>query len=140
MKPARAELLETNIKERALDAQRHIEALELAASEFGDDFDIDAFEKAWRSSAPEELRKALAVQAGYENVLNTCIKIAQELSELEGWTPANAEPSSVDALKHLQQNGVIGSSTRAALKDAQERRSDVQHDYVHVQFRQRTGS
>jgi hypothetical protein len=135
VKAERAQLLETNIKERTLDARRHIEALEIAAADFGENFELDAFESAWRSDIPEELRKAHAVQAGYENVLNACIKVAQELSELEGWSAPNLEPSSVEALKLLHENGVIGPATRTALKDAQERRSSVQHDYVHVAAR-----
>jgi uncharacterized protein YutE (UPF0331/DUF86 family) len=128
----RAGILLAAIKERTVDAQRHLAALEESAAEFGSDFDLDAFEAAWRSSDPRELKRAHAVQAGYENVINACIKISQELCELEGWSPPRVEPSSIEALKLLQQNGVITGATRAALKDAQERRSNVQHDYVNV--------
>jgi uncharacterized protein YutE (UPF0331/DUF86 family) len=81
------------------------------------------------------LKRTYAVQAGYENVLNTCIKIAQELAELEGWSASNLEPTSIEALKLLQQNGVITAKTRDALKNAQERRTDVQHDYANVAVR-----
>jgi uncharacterized protein YutE (UPF0331/DUF86 family) len=128
----RAEILKSSIGERLLDATRHLRTLEDAATEFGDDFDIDQFEQSWRSSEPAELKRAYAVQAGYENVINACIKISQELCELEGWSQAGTEPSSIEALKLLQEHGVISAGTRAALKDAQERRSDIQHDYVNV--------
>jgi uncharacterized protein YutE (UPF0331/DUF86 family) len=135
MKREREELLETNIKERAVDARRHLEAVELAAAEFGD-FELSAFEAAWRATDPGELQKAYAVQAGYEHVLNAVIKIAEELAELEGWTPPNSEPSAIEALKALHDNGVIAAATRTALKEAQERRNDVQHDYVRVAARE----
>lgn len=132
MSGERAALLETSIKKRLVDARRHLTALEHAAAEFGGDFDLGSFEAAWRSDDPETLTQAYAVQAGYENALNACIKIAQELSELEEWSSPGAAPSSIEALKLLQENGLITGKARGALKDAQERRSDVQHDYVNV--------
>lgn len=121
----RAEVLESKIKERALDLLRHLEALEHAMGRFSDEA---AFEAAWQAPDPETLNLAYAVQAGYENVINGCITIAQELCELEGWEPPDA--SAPQALKRLHENGVITSTTRQALKDAQADRSDVQHDYV----------
>lgn len=136
MSDERAALLETSLKKRLVDAQRHLSALEHAAAEFGGDFDPDAFAAAWRSDEPEELKRAYAVQAGYENVINGCIKIAQELAELEGWSVPGIEPTSIEALKLLQDNGVITGKTRSALKDAQERRNDIQHDYVNVAARE----
>jgi uncharacterized protein YutE (UPF0331/DUF86 family) len=132
----RAALLEASLKKRLVDAQRHVKALEHAAAEFGGDFDLNSFEAAWRSDEPSELKRAYAVQAGYENVINACIKIAQELAELHGWSAPGVEPTSIQALKLLDENGVITGKTRGALKDAQERRSDVQHDYVNVAARE----
>jgi uncharacterized protein YutE (UPF0331/DUF86 family) len=128
--------LETSIKERLLDAQRHLQTLEYAAAAFGGDFELAPFEDAWRSSEPEQLARAYAVQAGVENVINACVRIAQELCRLEGWAPAGPDPSSVEALELLHEHGVITAKTRAALKDAQERRSDVQHDYVNIAARE----
>jgi uncharacterized protein YutE (UPF0331/DUF86 family) len=136
MSSDRAALLETSIKSRLLDASRHLHALEHAAAEFGGDFVLEAFEEAWRSSDPHELKRAYAVQAGYENVLNGCIKIALELCELEAWSDPRAQPSSIESLELLHENGVITAKTRAALKDARERRSDIQHDYVNVVARE----
>ena len=129
-------LLETAIKERLVDAQRHLLTLDYAAAAFGADFELIAFEDAWRSSEPEQLARAYAVQAGYENVINACIAIAQELCRLERWAPSGAEPSSIEALRLLHEHGVITAGTRGALKDAQERRSEVQHDYVNVAARE----
>jgi ribonuclease HepT-like protein len=136
MSDARAARLETSIKKRLLDVRRHLAALEHAAAGFGGDFELQAFEAAWRSDDPETLTRAYAVQAGYENVINACIRIAQELAELESWTARGSELSSIEALKLLQENGVIAARTRIALKEAQERRSDVQHDYVNVAGRE----
>ncbi|MHB8642665.1 MAG: hypothetical protein ACYDA3_07255 [Gaiellaceae bacterium] len=132
MSDPKKQVLETKIKERILDANRHLNALQDAAASFGGDFDADEFEAAWLASDSEQLRRAYAVQAGFENVINTCIAIAVDLCELEGWSAGPASPSSIEALKLLHTNGVIEGKARAALKDAQEERSDVQHDYVVV--------
>jgi predicted TIM-barrel fold metal-dependent hydrolase len=121
---------------RLLDAEQHLRALEQSAAGFGGDFDLAEFESAWRSGAPEELNRANAVQAGYENVINACIKIAQELCELEGWTAPNREPTSIEALAQLRQHGVIGLKTHSALKETYERRGDMQHDYAGVAARE----
>lgn len=134
MSPERAQLLETTIKSRALDAQRHLRGLDAAVAEFGADFDLDALRRAWESDDPNELKRAYAVQGGFENVLNACITIAQELCALEQWSDSASRPSSIEALKLLHDHGVITAKTRQTLKDAQERRTTVQHDYLHVQL------
>ncbi len=129
LSPRRGALLETNLKVRMVDTQKHLAALEAAVAAFPNEFDVDTFERAWSGSTEERLT-TYPVQAGYENVSNGCIKIAQELSELRGWSPPNVEPNANEALKHLHNNGVITQKTWAALKDANEQRNDVQHDYV----------
>lgn len=125
----RSALLETTLKARLVDTRKHLEALERAVAGFPNDFGLAEFERAWVGDAGERLT-AYPIQAGYENVINGCVRIAQELCELNGWTPANLEPKSTEALRHLQQNGIIGARTHAALKDAYERRGQVQHDYL----------
>ena len=125
----RSALLETTLKDRLIDTRKHLEALERAVAEFPNDFGLADFERAWVGEASERLT-AYPIQAGYENVINGCVKVAQELCELNGWTPANLERKSIEALKHLHERGVIGPKTRAALKDAYERRGEVQHDYI----------
>ncbi|HKP19105.1 MAG TPA: hypothetical protein VJT84_11545 [Gaiellaceae bacterium] len=128
--------LEASITKRVLDLRRHVAALEHAAAVFGGDFELDAFEAAWRSDNPELLTRAYAVQAGYENGINACLKIAQELARLEGWAAPGSDLTSIEALRLLNEDRVITARSRAALKDAQERRSDVQHDYVNVAGRE----
>lgn len=125
----RRALLETTVKDRLVDTRKHLEALEKAVAGFPSDFDVGEFERAWLGEPDERLR-VYPVQAGYENVINGCIRIAQELCELEGWTPSNVEPTSTEALKHFRERGLISVQTHNALKEAYERRSDVQHDYI----------
>lgn len=125
----RSALLETRLKARLVDTQKHLQALERAVAGFPNEFALADFERAWVGDPGDRLT-AYPIQAGYENVINGCIKVAQELCELNGWAPANLEPKSTEALKQLHESGVIGPKTRAALKDAYERRGEVQHDYI----------
>jgi hypothetical protein len=73
------------------------------------------------------------VQAAYENSINGAMRVAEELAELAGWTPANTEPSSVEALKALRENRIIpNAKIHQQLKDAYEHRSLLQHDYANT--------
>jgi uncharacterized protein YutE (UPF0331/DUF86 family) len=129
---SRKALLETVIKDRLVDTKRHLDTLQHACSKFGGDFDFSLFEQAWTSDDPDLRLLAYGVQAGYENAINGAVKIAQELCELEGWTPANQEPTSTEALKRLKENGLVDARTHAKLKEAYGSRSELQHDYVRV--------
>jgi uncharacterized protein YutE (UPF0331/DUF86 family) len=128
----RKALLETAIKDRLVDTKRHLDTLRYACSKFGSDFESALFEEAWTSDDHDRRLLAYGVQAGYENAINGAVKIAQELCELEGWTPANREPTSADALRKLKEHGLVDARTHARLKDVYASRSDLQHDYVHV--------
>ena len=133
---SRGALLETSIKRRLVDTQKHLRTLQHACSKFGEDFEPVLFEKAWLSPNDDERLIAYAVQAGYENTINGVIKIAQELCELEGWTPRNQEATSTEALKKLHENGLIDGKTHTSLRRAYEARGDLQHDYVNVAVRE----
>ena len=121
--------LETTVKGRIVDTRKHLEALETAVSNFPGEFDSSELERAWFGE-PDDRLLAYPVQAGYENVINGCIRIAQELCELEGWTASNVVPSSTEALKQVREQGLVSTRAHSGLKDAYERRSVVQHDYV----------
>lgn len=125
----RRRLLETILKDRVVDTRKHLVALEKAVAEFPSDFDVEEFERAWLGE-PDQRLTAYPIQAGYENVINGCVRIAQDLCELEGWTAPNLAMTSTEALKQLREQGLIGVQTHTALKEAYERRSDVQHDYI----------
>jgi len=131
----RKQHLEEKIKQRLVDGQRHLRALQQAITGIGDDFDESTFERMWNSNDSEELVRAYAVQAGYENVINACTTAGRELCELEGWVETNPEATAPHVLTVLLNHGIITRKVSGALKDVQEMRSDVQHDYVGVAAR-----
>jgi uncharacterized protein YutE (UPF0331/DUF86 family) len=125
-------LLEASVKKRLIDAQRHLAALDAAVAGFGDEFDADSFESSWRSDQPAELHRAYVVQAGFENVINTVITAGRELCELKRWFAARTEPSSIEILRLLHENGVVDARVRWQLVRVQELRTKVQHDYANT--------
>ena len=125
-------LLEARVKKRLTDAQRHLVALDVAVAGFGDDFAVGAFESSWRSDQPAELHRAYVVQAGFENVINAVITVGRELCELKGWLAGNNEPSSVEILRLLHENGIVDARVRRQLVRVQELRTKVQHDYANT--------
>jgi hypothetical protein len=123
----------TALKRRLLDTREQVETLSVACGQFGEDFDEADFVSAWSSSDRHVKLTALAVQAANENSINGAIRIAQELAELAGWTPPNAEPASIEALKALRENGIIANATiHRQLRDAYEQRGSFQHDYANT--------
>ena len=133
---ARRATLTTALKRRLLDTREQVETLRVACGQFGDDFDEADFISAWSSSDRHLKLTTLAVQAAYENSINGAIRIAQELAELAGWTPPNTQPTSVEALKALRDNGIIANPTiHQQLRDAYEQCSSLQHDYANTRAR-----
>jgi uncharacterized protein YutE (UPF0331/DUF86 family) len=128
--------LTTVLKKRILDTREQVETLRVACTQFGDDFDETAFVSAWNNSDRQLKLSALAVQAAYENSINGAIRVGQEIAELAGWTTANTDPSSVEALKALRGNGIIpNAKIHQQLKDAYAYRSLLQHDYPNTRAR-----
>ena len=131
----RHQILETTVKARILDTHKHLEALQTAVAAFSNDFGLPEFERAWAGDVDERLT-TYPIQAGYENVINGCMRIAQELCKLNGWSSANVEPNANEALNLLHENGIITAKSRTALKGAYERRNGIQHDYVGMAARE----
>lgn len=130
----RSLILETELKERLVDTHTHLEALDRAIAAFPGGFECAAFERAWLGNADERLT-TYPIQAGSENAINGCVRIAQDLCELNSWTEANRQPASVEALRQLREHGIVDGRTHTALKGAYERRNQVQHDDIRVAAR-----
>jgi hypothetical protein len=56
--PQRARALKAKIRDRIGDVRRHLLALRTAMAEFGEDFELAAFSRAYASEDPVELNAA----------------------------------------------------------------------------------
>jgi hypothetical protein len=66
--PDRARALKTKIRDRISDLNRHLVALRAGMAEFGEDFDLDAFQAAYDSEDPTELNRVKAVERGVDQL------------------------------------------------------------------------
>jgi hypothetical protein len=85
--PQRARALKAKIRDRVGDVRRHLLALRTAMAAFGDDFELDAFRKAYASADPVELNRVKAVERGVDQLYNYVAELAAfglELAELRG--------------------------------------------------------
>jgi uncharacterized protein YutE (UPF0331/DUF86 family) len=122
------------ITERLEDFPRQQEALESAMAEFGEDFDVKRFKKAYESRADmAAYNRAQAVERALGRVQNYVAELAIDGSKMAGLKPirgTNGEAS--NAFATLAKAGVIDNALRRRLDQAQKARSAIEHNYVGV--------
>ena len=77
-------------------------------AEFGDDFDLDAFQCAYDSDDPIELNQVKAVERGVDQLYNYIAELAAfglELAEVRARRQDTNARAEIDALRQI---GVIG--------------------------------
>ena len=85
--PDRARALKAKIRDRISDVRRHLVALRAAMAEFGEDFDLDAFQHAYDSDDPILLNRVKAVERGVDQLYNYIAELTAfglELAEIRG--------------------------------------------------------
>lgn len=122
------------INERLEDFPRQHEALESAMAEFGKDFDVKRFKKAYESRADmEAYNRAQAVERALGRVQNYVAELAIDGSKMAGLNPIRGTSGEAsDAFATLAKAGVIDNALRGRLDRAQKARSAIDHNYVGV--------
>jgi uncharacterized protein YutE (UPF0331/DUF86 family) len=130
----RAGLLRTTIKERLVDARKHLIALIHNAGKVGIDFDRTSFEQAW-SSAPDSDDRTLAyaIEAACDDLVNGLMQAGQNLCALNSWTNRpGIDLTKPEILRQLNDNGVISVAVKKRFQDICDFRDTATHDYVGV--------
>jgi hypothetical protein len=112
--PDRARILKLRIRDRVSDVRRHLVALRTAMAEFGEDFDLDAFQRAYESDDPVVLNRVKAVERGVDQLYNFIAELAAfglELAEVRVRREETNAPADIDALARI---GVIGPKRAAS--------------------------
>jgi uncharacterized protein YutE (UPF0331/DUF86 family) len=128
--PQRAQALKAKIRDRVTDVRRHLLALRAAMSEFGEDFDLDAFRSAYSSDDPVELNRVKAVERGVDQLYNYIAELAAfglELAELRGRRDETNARRDLDA---LHKAGVISGELARRLQRLRELRRMLVHEYT----------
>jgi hypothetical protein len=116
------------------DFPHQLEVLEASMNTFGDDFDLkelkDSFE---RKNGIEGSLRVQALERGFTKVQNYLAKLSQSGVMLAGLElPKIHEGPAARSFEALKRAGVIDATTCKRLKQAQETRSVVEHDYLRI--------
>jgi uncharacterized protein YutE (UPF0331/DUF86 family) len=112
------------------DVRRHLIALRAAMAEFGDDFDLTAFQAAYQSEDPVELNRVKAVERGVDQLYNYIAELAAfglELAEIRDRRDATNARLDLEALARI---GVIGPERTRRLQRLRELRRQLVHEYA----------
>jgi uncharacterized protein YutE (UPF0331/DUF86 family) len=126
----RARALKAKIRDRMSDVRRHLLALRAAMAEFGEDFELNAFRKAYASEDPVELNSVKAVERGVDQLYNYIAELAAfglELAELRGRRDETNARRDFDALRKAS---VLSSELTRRLQRLRELRRMLVHEYA----------
>jgi uncharacterized protein YutE (UPF0331/DUF86 family) len=126
----RARVLKLRIRDRVSDVRRHLVALRTAMAEFGEDFDLDAFQRAYDSDDPVELNQVKAVERGVDQLYNYIADLAAfglELAEVRARRQETNARADIDALERI---GVIGPERARRLQRLRELRRLLVREYA----------
>jgi uncharacterized protein YutE (UPF0331/DUF86 family) len=127
--PDRAPALKAKIRDRVPDVRRHLVALRTAMAEFGEDVDLDEFQRAYDSEDPVELNRVKAVERGVDQLYNYIAEPAALGLELAGIRARREEANARTDIDALQRIGVIGPERAKRLQRLRELRRLLVHEY-----------
>lgn len=128
--PVRARSLKAKIRDRVSDVRRHLVALRSAMAEFGEDFDLGAFETAYRGDDPVMLNRVKAVERGVDQLYNYIAELTAfglELAEVRDRGDDHNARRDLAALRGL---GVLGAEQARRLERLRELRRLLVHEYA----------
>jgi uncharacterized protein YutE (UPF0331/DUF86 family) len=128
--PDRARALKTKIRDRISDVRRHLLALRVAMAEFGEDFDLDAFQAAFDSEDPTELNRVKAVERGVDQLYNYIAELTAYGLELAEVRTRRQETNARVDLDALARIGVIGPERKRRLQRPRELHRLLVHEYA----------
>ncbi|HEY5195188.1 MAG TPA: HepT-like ribonuclease domain-containing protein [Solirubrobacteraceae bacterium] len=128
--PERARALKAKIRDRMSDVRRHLLALRAAMAEFGDDFDLEAFGKAYVSEDPVELNRVKAVERGVDQLYNYIAELAAFGLELAALRGRREETNARRDLDALRKAGVLSGELTGRLQRLRELRRMLVHEYA----------
>ena len=124
----RARGLKLRIRDRVGDVRRHLLALRTAMSEFGADFDLDAFRVAFDSEDPVVLNRVKAVERGVEQLSGFIAELAALGLELAGVRGRHEEADARADLDALARAEVLPKELTQRLQRLRELRRMLLRD------------
>lgn len=128
--PGRARALKAKIRDRISDVRRHLVALRTAMAEFGEDFDLDAFQHAYDSDDPLLLNQVKAVERGVDQLYNYIAELTAFGLELAEIRARHQDTNARVDIESLSRIGVIGPERVRRLQRLRELRRMLVHEYA----------
>jgi hypothetical protein len=128
--PDRAHVLTAKIRDRISDVRRHLVALRVAMSEFGEDFDADAFTDAFASTEPEILNRVKAVERGVDQLFNYIAELTAFGLELACVRDRMEDTNARRDLDRMRERGLLSGELVTRLQRLRELRRLLVHEYA----------
>lgn len=128
--PDRARALKSKIRDRVSDVRRHLVALRTAMADFGEDFDLDAFQHAYDSDDPLLLNRVKAVERGVDQLYNYIAELTALGLELAEIRTRHQDTNARVDIESLSRIGVIGPERARRLQRLRELRRMLVHEYA----------
>jgi uncharacterized protein YutE (UPF0331/DUF86 family) len=126
----RGRVVKRKVQDRVTDVRRHLRALDAAMAQFGEDFDLYAFEAAFRSEDPDELNRVKAVERGVDQLYNYVAELAAFGLELAGERKPEDETNARRDLDALARLRVLSRERVERLQRLRELRRLLVHEYA----------
>lgn len=123
------------IADRLDEFPRQLAALDFAISEFGDEFDLSRFKRAFESSDLARYHSVQALERAVGRVQNILTDVAVDGVRLAGLPvgrSARDESRAKPSFVALRDAGIIGGDVCRRLEKGQKARSRLEHDYFNV--------
>jgi uncharacterized protein YutE (UPF0331/DUF86 family) len=128
--PQRAQTLKRKVLDRITDVRRHLQALQAAMASFGEDFDLDVFQREFDSEDPDELNRVKALERGVDQLYNYMAELTAFGLELAGERDRHDETNARRDLDALARIGVISRERARRLQQLREYRRLLVHEYA----------
>lgn len=133
--PQRTPRLPREITDRLRHLTLHRDTLLYAMSEVGDDFSLERFVAAATSNDPAARAKVLAVERGFEILMNSVTELTVAGLDAAGLRNAGEEVVAPREYRKLRDEGGISTELCGRLVELNRTRNDLQHDYPTMQAR-----
>ena len=131
--PPRPARLPRQLTDRLRDLRLHRDTLLYAMNAIGDGFPLDRFAAAAISNDPAERTKVLAVERGFEILMNYLTELTVAGLVAAGYRNPADEVSAPREFRHFRDEGGISDEHCKRLIALHRTRNDLQHEYPTMQ-------
>ncbi len=108
------------------------EALLLAMRQFGEDFDVEAWQAAYDAFSAEEHNRVVQVTGNLRALVDNTVELVRFAATLTGLRPAGRRPSANADIEALRSDGALTGKQTYELVQLKELCDRLRHEYAYV--------